>query len=174
MTREKPIPAAAVALVRDTGGGIEVYLNKRPAHFRYYPGAFVFPGGRVDEADGDIRITACREVREEIGVEINSDGLSLLRDILTNPKAGPVYHMKTFAYEIIGEMPTTLNREEVDGEIWIGAKEVLNLRETIFTPYQVSAAIYTISRFDNVSDLFAALKNGHINDQYLPHRDYWL
>jgi 8-oxo-dGTP pyrophosphatase MutT (NUDIX family) len=174
MTREKPIPAAAVALVRDTERGIEVYLNKRPAHFRYYPGAFVFPGGRVDEADGDILITACREVREEIGVEINPEGLSLLRDIYTNPKAGPVYHMKTFAYEVTGEMPTILNREEVDGELWIGAKEVLNLRETIFTPYQVSAAIYTISRFSTTAELFNALQRGHINDQYLPHRDYWL
>jgi hypothetical protein len=71
-------------------------------------------------------------------------------------------------------MQTLLNREEVDGEIWIGAKEVLSLRETIFTPYQVSAAIYTISRFTKVSDLFDALQHGHINDQYLPHRDYWL
>ncbi len=174
MTKEKPIPAAAVALVRDTERGIEVYLNKRPAHFRYYPGAFVFPGGRVDEEDGDIRVTACREVREEIGVELNPEGLTLLRDIYTNPKAGPVYHMKTFAYEINSEMPTTLNDEEVDGEIWIEAKEVLNLRETIFTPYQVSAAIYTISRFDNVAKLLEALQHGHINDQYLPHRDYWL
>ncbi len=174
MTRENPIPAAAVALVRDTGRGIEVYLNKRPAHFRYYPGAFVFPGGRVDAEDGDIRMTACREVREEIGVEIDPEGLSLLRDIHTNPKAGPVYHMKTFAYEICSEMPTTLNSQEVDGEIWISAKEVLNLRDTIFTPYQVSAAIYTISRFEKVAELFEALRQGHINDQYLPHRDYWL
>ena len=62
--RKEPIPAAAVAFVRDTDLGIEVYLSRRPAHFRYYPGAFVFPGGRLDPGDTDIRATAAREVQE--------------------------------------------------------------------------------------------------------------
>ena len=57
-----PIPAAAVAFVRDTDRGIEVYLSRRPLHFRYYPGALVFPGGRVDLEDADIKATARREV----------------------------------------------------------------------------------------------------------------
>src|ERR1044071_5914898 len=103
MTREKPIPAAAVALVRDTERGIEVYLNRRPAHFRYYPGAFVFPGGRLDEEDKDLRAAACREVKEEINVDIRANQLVLLREVYTNPKAGPVYHMHTFAYAVEGE-----------------------------------------------------------------------
>jgi 8-oxo-dGTP pyrophosphatase MutT (NUDIX family) len=171
MTRENPIPAAAVAFVRDTERGIEVYLSQRPPHFRYYPEAFVFPGGRVDETDGDIRATAYREVKEEIGVEIEPQRLVLLRDIYTNPKAGPVYHMRTFAYSVEGEFMTTPNSEEIISEIWIAAPEAL--RE-LYLPYQVSAAVYTISRFANVADLFQALQTGHINDQYLLHRDFRL
>lgn len=171
MTRSNPIPAAAVAFVRDTERGIEVYLNRRPEHFRYYPGAYVFPGGRVDDADEDIRVTAYREVKEEVGVEIEPARLVLLRDIYTNPHAGPVYHMKTFAYAVESEFATTLNSEEVTGEIWVTAREAL---EELYIPYQVSAAIYTISRFERVADLFEALRAGHINDEYWLHKDYWL
>src|ERR1051325_4540035 len=69
--KNNPIPAAAVAFVRDTEQGIEVYLSRRPSHFRYYPNAFVFPGGRVDDEDSNIRETARREVMEEIGVDID-------------------------------------------------------------------------------------------------------
>src|SRR5205085_7022502 len=107
VTRMKPIPAAAVAFVRDSPDGIETYLSRRPAHFRYYPGTFVFPGGRRDPADADIRATAAREVFEEIGVEIDMQRLVPLRDIHTNPHAGPVYHMLTFAYAVEGEFLTS-------------------------------------------------------------------
>src|SRR6185295_11961482 len=110
--KNRPIPAAAVAFVRDTERGIEVYLSRRPMHFRYYPGAFVFPGGRRDVDDADIRATACREVLEEIGVEIDSERLVPLRNIHTSPHAGPVYHMLTFAYAVEAEFRTSLNRSE--------------------------------------------------------------
>jgi 8-oxo-dGTP pyrophosphatase MutT (NUDIX family) len=171
MTREAPIPAAAVALVRDTMHGIEVYLNRRPAHFRYYPGAFVFPGGRLDETDQDLQAAACREVKEEIGVEIRADKLVLLREVHTNPKAGPVYHMHTFAYAVEGEMQTELNSDEIDEEIWIGAQDAL---EKLYLPYQISAAIFTISRFATVEDLLQALAGGSIRDEYHLHKDFWL
>ncbi|MBI3649557.1 MAG: NUDIX domain-containing protein [Acidobacteria bacterium] len=171
MTREVPIPAAAVAFVRDTERGIEVYLNRRPAHFRYYPGAFVFPGGRRDEEDSDLQAAACREVKEEIGVEIEAANLVLLRQVHTNPKAGPVYDMHTYAYRIEAEFHTALNREEVDEELWISANAAL---EKLYLPYQISAAIYTISRFATVAELLQALANGSISDEYRLHKDYWL
>src|SRR5882724_9201459 len=123
--REEPIPAAAVAFVRDTEHGIEVYLSRRPAHFRYYPGALVFPGGRLDPGDIDIKATAAREVHEEIGIEIDTDRLVPLRNIHTSAHAGPVYHMLTFAYPAEREFNTSLNTEEVDEEMWIMAREAL-------------------------------------------------
>src|SRR5262249_53879495 len=123
------------------------------------------------EEDADIKITACREVKEEVGIDITPAGLVLLRDILTNSRAGPVYHMKTFAYHAAGEFRTQLNCAEVDEEVWMTAREAL---EKLYLPYQVSAAIYTISRFANVAELFRALEAGHINDNYKLHKDYWL
>lgn len=161
---EKPIPAAAVAFVRDTDRGIEVYLNRRPAHFRYYPGAFVFPGGRLDPDDTDIKATAAREVQEEIGIEIDTDRLIPLRNIHTSAHAGPVYHMLTFAYQADREFNTSLNTEEVDEEMWIMAREALARFEL---PYQIKAAVHTISSFVSVAELLRALAGGSIDEDYL-------
>lgn len=148
-SRAEPIPAAAVAFVRDTELGIEVYLSRRPAHFRYYPGAFVFPGGRVDREDADIRATAQREVFEEIGVVIDIARLVPLRNIHTSAHAGPVYHMLTFAYAVDDEFNTILNAEEVEEEIWINAREAVSRLDL---PYQIKAAVNTIASFSNVTD----------------------
>jgi 8-oxo-dGTP pyrophosphatase MutT (NUDIX family) len=164
-TREwrQPIPAAAVAFVRDSEGGIEVYLSRRPAHFRYYPGAFVFPGGRADLEDADIRATARREVLEEIGVEIDTLRLVPLRNIHTSAHAGPVYHMLTFAYPVEDEFHTSLNSEEVEEDLWIRAREAL---ASLDLPYQIKAAVYTIAQFASVADLLDALGEGSINEDY--------
>jgi|SRR5437588_6144307 len=160
----KPIPAAAVAFVRDSENGIEVYLSRRPNHFRYYPGAFVFPGGRVDMEDADIRATARREVLEEIGIEIDTSRLMPLRNIHTSAHAGPVYHMLTFAYPVESDFNTSLNAEEVEEEIWITAREAI---ATLELPYQIKAAVYTIAGFARVAELLDVLEAGSIDENYL-------
>lgn len=49
-----PRLAATVALVRPApGGGLEVLLTRRPATMRFAADVHVFPGGAVDDADGD-------------------------------------------------------------------------------------------------------------------------
>lgn len=153
--------AAAVAFVRDSDRGIEVYLSRRPAHFRYYPGAYVFPGGRVESHDADLKIAASREVKEEIGVEIDPKRLALLRESYTSAHAGPVYHLFIFAYEVDGQFVTKPNPEEVQGELWIAARDALAQLEL---PYQIGAAVRAIAGFDNVAELFDALRRGPIGE----------
>ncbi len=46
-----PRPAATVVLVREAGEGPQVLLLRRTRSAGFVPGAFVFPGGRVDRAD---------------------------------------------------------------------------------------------------------------------------
>lgn len=68
-------------------GGIEVLLLRRAAASRFAPGYVVFPGGVVDAEDearaaawfGDpaeaVRAAAVRELAEEAGLALTSDGL---------------------------------------------------------------------------------------------------
>ena len=48
-----PRAAATVVLLRDGQDGLEAYLQLRPMGMGFAGGLWVFPGGRVDEADRD-------------------------------------------------------------------------------------------------------------------------
>jgi len=57
----QPVPAATVVLLRpgsERGGTPEVLLTHRPTTMAFAAGMHVFPGGRVDPADGDPRLAA--------------------------------------------------------------------------------------------------------------------
>src|SRR5260221_7102453 len=62
-------PAATVMLLRDTPGGIEVFMLRRTTSAAFAGGMYVFPGGKVDDADGagdeSYVIAAIRECYEE-------------------------------------------------------------------------------------------------------------
>jgi 8-oxo-dGTP pyrophosphatase MutT (NUDIX family) len=58
-----PVPArdaATIMLVRDSNDGLEVCMLKRHLNSDFVGGAFVFPGGKVDDADrSDLAQTVC-------------------------------------------------------------------------------------------------------------------
>ena len=60
-------PASTVLLLRERSG-LEVFLVKRHGKSRFMPGAWVFPGGRVDARDAaaDARITGGAAVMERL------------------------------------------------------------------------------------------------------------
>lgn len=63
-----PKPAATVVMMRDSEDGLQVLLLKRHRASGFVPGAYVFPGGRIDEADGDPRLVTNCAVPERSGV----------------------------------------------------------------------------------------------------------
>jgi 8-oxo-dGTP pyrophosphatase MutT (NUDIX family) len=74
-----PRPAATVIVLRRGGKhadrGLEVCMVRRNPEARFMPGVWVFPGGAVDDADGEgeqgHRICAVRELQEEAGIEVD-------------------------------------------------------------------------------------------------------
>jgi 8-oxo-dGTP pyrophosphatase MutT (NUDIX family) len=69
-----PRPAATVILLRGGGDALELLLVQRNPESRFMGGAWVFPGGAVDRAEGDgdaaFRAAALRELSEEAGIEL--------------------------------------------------------------------------------------------------------
>ena len=79
------IPAATIMLLRESGGRIEVLMLRRNRQLKAFAGAWVFPGGRVDEGDapGQDEITrakaaAMRETQEEAGLDISGSSMETL------------------------------------------------------------------------------------------------
>jgi 8-oxo-dGTP pyrophosphatase MutT (NUDIX family) len=76
---ETPVhDAATVVLVRDADGGLEC-LMLRKTQGQAFGGLWVFPGGRVEEADGHgldgARVAAVREAEEETGLVLDATAL---------------------------------------------------------------------------------------------------
>jgi 8-oxo-dGTP pyrophosphatase MutT (NUDIX family) len=67
-----PRQAATVILLRGGAHALEVLLVKRTEAARFMGGVWVFPGGAVDERDGQAahRAAAVREVQEEAGIAL--------------------------------------------------------------------------------------------------------
>jgi 8-oxo-dGTP pyrophosphatase MutT (NUDIX family) len=70
----EPRLAASVILLRGGSDTLEVLLVRRSLAARFMPGAWVFPGGAMDAADGaddrGLRAAAVRELAEEAGVAL--------------------------------------------------------------------------------------------------------
>lgn len=45
-----------------------VLLTQRTSHLAHHSGQIAFPGGKVDEGDADVTMTALREAEEEVGL----------------------------------------------------------------------------------------------------------
>jgi len=60
--------AVLVALFQPDGEDLHVVLTKRRDDLRRHAGEISFPGGRQDADETDLRTTALREAREEIGL----------------------------------------------------------------------------------------------------------
>ena len=83
---EPVFPAATVVLVRDGDTGLETLLVQRRQSVKHMGGTWVFPGGKVDEADypadrDEYRAAlnaAIRETQEEAGLSLSADQLVYL------------------------------------------------------------------------------------------------
>jgi 8-oxo-dGTP pyrophosphatase MutT (NUDIX family) len=78
----KPRQAATVILLRGGEQHLELLLVKRTPAARFMGGVWVFPGGAVEQAEGEDdsahRAAAVRELREEAGVTL-SDAAELVK-----------------------------------------------------------------------------------------------
>ena len=61
-------PAAVLVAYQILAGQPHLVLTKRSSALKHHPGQIAFPGGKRDDADADISITALREAHEEIGL----------------------------------------------------------------------------------------------------------
>jgi 8-oxo-dGTP pyrophosphatase MutT (NUDIX family) len=111
------VPAASVILLRDSKAGLETYLLHRHARMAFAPSMVVFPGGRVDPADGlddrdPIRSCALRETAEETGVVLAEADLYPWAHWIT-PEVEPRRYDTRF---FVATMPADQEASDISGE----------------------------------------------------------
>jgi 8-oxo-dGTP pyrophosphatase MutT (NUDIX family) len=62
------IDAAVLVPLYVSGGELHAVFTRRRDDLRRHPGEISFPGGRQDDDETDLRLTALREAEEEIGL----------------------------------------------------------------------------------------------------------
>ena len=72
-TAVTPRLAATTLIVRDDAAGLQVLMVRRSLQASFMPGAYVFPGGAVDDADGaDHHRAACDEAPAQLAQRIGT------------------------------------------------------------------------------------------------------
>ncbi|MEW6474265.1 MAG: CoA pyrophosphatase [Actinomycetota bacterium] len=76
--------AVALVVLTSPDGPPSFLLTRRAATLRAHPGQFALPGGRLD-GDESVETTALRELREEVGLNVDAAAvLGLLDDYVTH------------------------------------------------------------------------------------------
>jgi 8-oxo-dGTP pyrophosphatase MutT (NUDIX family) len=161
-------PAATVALLRDGDEGLEVLMGQRATKLDFHGGAWVFPGGRIDDVDYDgtrdivraARNAAAREAMEEAGVVVDADALVHFAN-WTTPEISPKRFATWFFAGAAGDDHDRARADGVESDVvrWIAPHQAMAERaagEIELAPPQFVSMLH-LSRFDNVADALAAL-----------------
>jgi 8-oxo-dGTP pyrophosphatase MutT (NUDIX family) len=179
----EPRPASTVVLIRPSAvPQVEVLLVRRNDTVAFMAGAYVFPGGRVDEADridaaavasrlgesarsrfSDLssveelsyRVAAVREMREEAAVTLAVDTLIPIAHWVTPDIEPRRYDTRFF----VAKMPDGQVARHDDGEmtalVWLPAAEALDQcrRGEIMLPPPTWTTLKQIARFHTVDEV---------------------
>lgn len=156
------IPAATVMVLRDEGGRLEVLMLRRNRNLKSFGGAWVFPGGRVDDADKGAaeldraRTAAIRETMEETGLDISGADMATLSCWIP-----PVQEKRRFStWFFIVRAPDAIvqiDQGEIHDYRWVCPKEFIAPIPTpdimIMPPTYIS--LLHLSKFSNVNEVLS-------------------
>ncbi len=164
-----PIPAATVVLLRDAGtDAVEVLMLRKNSRITF-GGMWVFPGGKIDQADyvdGDnlaaaARTAAARETLEEAGINASADAFHHFSH--WTPPPGPNKRFATwfFAAQMAGDETVAIDQGEIEDHAWINPAAALQRHAAgeidLAPPTWVT--LYQLSRHAPAARLMAYLQS---------------
>ena len=106
------IDAAVLVPLYVSGGELHAVFTRRREDLRRHPGEISFPGGRQDDDETDLRLTALREAEEEIGLP--PDAVELVGALQPTPTIATNYAVYPFVGLIEPGHAWTPSAAEVD------------------------------------------------------------
>lgn len=166
MLNVAPVPAASVILLRDHPR-LEVLMIQRHENSSFVPGAWVFPGGAVDEADGApgtldaAKAAAVREVFEETGIRLDGELVPTSRWI--TPEGLPKrYDTWFFLARVPNDISITLQETEAVASTWIAPKDALARGRSFPMVFPTIRNLEAIADAQSVDQLIASRRGADI------------
>jgi 8-oxo-dGTP pyrophosphatase MutT (NUDIX family) len=135
----EPVAAATVILLRDAPDGLETLMLRRNSKISF-GGMWVFPGGRVDEADragfgaeDDMavgRVAAAREAQEEAGLELAPADLVALSH-WTPPTITPRRFLTWFFLAKAPSNDVVIDDGEIRAHAWMKPQDAIRQRDAL-------------------------------------------
>ena len=157
-----PRQAASVILLRGGAEALEVLLVKRNPRARFMGGAWVFPGGAVDaaEGEGDLahRAAAVRELAEEAGVQVpGPDSLVKFSRWITPPEVKIRFDTHFFLASLPGDASPRPDGQETVAAGWFTPRQALDAHESgeILLVFPTIKHLEQLERFATARELLA-------------------
>ncbi len=97
-----------------------------------WSGHVAFPGGRRDATDATLEVTARRETREELALDLDADAelLGVLDDLRPRAAALPSIAVRPYVFRLSRDVVLVPN-EEVHSTFWVPVSELLDPARTV-------------------------------------------
>jgi glyoxylase-like metal-dependent hydrolase (beta-lactamase superfamily II)/8-oxo-dGTP pyrophosphatase MutT (NUDIX family) len=156
-------PAATVLLLRDAPQGLEVLMTRRSATASFAPGAYVFPGGVMDAADGGSpAVAAARECFEELAVRVAADSLHVLARWITDRDLPRRFDVTFFVARMPeGQTPVADEAEQFE-PVWVRPADALARHEagSFFMIFPTIRTLERLTKFSDAASVLAACASG--------------
>ena len=166
MSEMTPVPAATVVVARDsaTQGSIEILLLRRNSKLVFHGGHWVFPGGRVDQADFEgvegleyraALKAAVRETKEEAGLDIGESQLIHTAHWTTPPHLPRRFCTWFFMCPVPRTATVVVDNAEILEHRWITPQAALaaSKAEEIVLPQPTKETLKGIAQISSVKAL---------------------
>ena len=124
-----PRPAATVVLLQPSARGPEVLMVRRHRGSSFMADAYVFPGGRIEPADGEgeaaFAVGAARELREEAGLDVDPAALVPFAHWITPSAEGKRFDARFFVAAAPAGQTARHDAVETVDHLWATPAEVL-------------------------------------------------
>ena len=156
MLTPTPVPAASVIVLRDRP--LEVLLLRRNDNSSFVPGAWVFPGGAIDDGETP-EAAAIREAFEEAGLRLSN--LVATSRWITPQGIPKRFDTWFFLARVERDAEVTIDGNEIVESMWIAPADALQRRDLKFV-FPTIKNLEAIAGFDDANALIESRRGAAI------------